>query len=267
MSAGLLAALALAAASGAGPRVFSADFCADQLTLALADESQIAALSPDAEKGFSYLRRKAAGLPQARAEAEQIVARNADVVLRFWGGDAARFARLGVEVVTLDYAADFDAVKFNIRRAAAALGRPERGAALIADLDERLARLETTAPRPRAFYVTPGGVTAGAGTMIDAILTAAGASNAGADGGVQGWPALPLEALVAAPPALIVAGFFSAEAARADHWSAARHPAFERAFAEARVIHLPADVLSCPGWFSVAAAERIRDVIAGGEEK
>lgn len=254
MSAGALPALAAAI------RVFSADYCADQIALALADPDQIAALSVDAEKDFSYLRAQAAGLPQARAEAEQIIAHGADVVLRFWGGDAARLERLGVNVVSLDYAADFDAVKTNIMIAADAIGRRERGAALVASVDRRLAALKSRRPLSiSALYVTPGGVTAGKGTIIDAIFTAAGVGNVASGKGLSWWPPLSAEALIADPPQFIVTGFFTANSERINHWSMARHKALTGLLDATPRVDLPADVLSCPGWFSLDAAEAIRN--------
>lgn len=241
-------------------RVFSADYCADQLLLALADRDQIAALSVDAEKDFSYLRAKAAGLPQARADAEQIITSRADVVLRYWGGDAARLQRIGVSVVTLDYAADFESVKANVMKAAAAIGQAQRGKALVLAIDERLARL---AARGRmnisALYVTPGGVTAGKHTMIDSIFNAAGMRNRAAENGLSYWPTLSAEALIADPPEFMVTGFFTADSERINHWSAARHPALRRVLDATPRVDLPPDVLSCPAWYSLDAAEAIRD--------
>lgn len=253
MSFAVLAALAGAA------RVFSADYCADQLALALADREQIVALSVDAEKDFSYLRALAAGLPQARADVEQAIARRADVVLRFWGGDAARLERFGVKVVTLNYAADFEAVKSNVMIAADAMGRHERGEALVAKLDSRLAVLAARGKlSTSALYVTPGGVTAGKGTLIDAIFNAAGIGNVTSEKELSYWPPLSAEALIADPPDFIVTGFFMANSERVNHWSAVRHPALRKTLAATPRIDLPADVLSCPGWFSLDAAEAIR---------
>lgn len=236
----------------------STDFCADQLVLALADRDDIVALSPDADNDFSYLREKTGDIPRSRPDPETVKALAPDLVLRFWGGDAARMKRLGVNAVTLNYASDFDGVRENIRAAATALGREARGAALIAEMD---ARLEALASRggahPRALYVTPGGVTAGAETMIDAIFRAAGVVNIAADNGLSYWPPLPAETLVAAPPGFIVTGFFTANSERINHWSAARHPALREIFGRTATVHLPTDILSCPGWYSVDAAEKI----------
>jgi iron complex transport system substrate-binding protein len=264
----LIVLLSAASPAAALPRAASLDFCADQYLLALADRSQIAAVSPGADEDDSYMREAARGLRVARPTTEEIASLEADVVLRFWGGApgmAGAVGRFGAEVVTLDYPSDFDVVRKDIRIAAAALGRKEAGEALIADLDRRLRRL---AERPHselaALYVTPGGVTAGAGTMIDAIIEAAGLRNAASD--QTGWPALPMETIVLDPPAFIVAGFFTATTEYVNHWSAARHPAFKETFAVTPSVSLRSDIISCPAWFAVDAAEEIADRVEAIEK-
>jgi iron complex transport system substrate-binding protein len=242
-------------------RVFSADFCSDQLVLALSERSAIAALSLDAGRPFSHRRDEADGLPRARPDLENLLASEADIVLRYWGGDPARFERVGIPTVTLAYAADFEAVKRNVRTAALALHQESRGEALIETIESRLKRLADRSTKGRrAFYVTPGGVTAGKGTMIDAIFQSAGLVNLAADEGLEGWPPLPAERLIASPPELIVAGYFD-DAAAEDHWSPARHPAFRRIFSDVPTIHLSQDVLSCPGEGSLDAAEALADFL------
>ncbi len=248
--------------AAAAPRILSADFCADQLVLALADREQIAALSPNADKDFSHLRERTAGLPKSRADAEGAVATRADVVLRFWGGDGPRLERLGIAVETLDYAADFDAVKRNVTRAAETMGQRDRGAALNREIDRRLGALAARGHTGvTALYVTPGGVTAGRETMIDAIMTAAGVTNAAAQAGLSYWPPLSAEAVITKPPEFIVAGFFASASERINHWSAARHPAIRRLLIETPGVAPSSDVLSCPGPQSVDAAEAIRDAV------
>jgi iron complex transport system substrate-binding protein len=269
--------LAAAAPAAAAPsanadkpdlRVMSTDFCADQLVLALADREDIVALSPDADNDFSYLRGKAGEIPRTRPDPETVKALAPDVVLRFWGGEPARMRKLGVEAVTLDYASDFDGVRENIRVAAAAIGQKARGASLIAGMNARLDALEARGgAHPRALYVTPGGVTAGKATMIDAIFRAAGIVNIAAEKGLSYWPPLPAETLVASPPSFIVTGFFTANSERVNHWSAARHPALREIFRRAQTVHLPADLLSCPGWYSVDAAEKIAAFIGDGDAR
>lgn len=261
----MVSALFLLAATA--PHVLSADYCADQLVLALADRQQIAALSVDAEKDFSYLREEARELPQARADAEEVMARRADVVLRFWGGDAHRLSRLGVKVVTLDYASDFDGVRSNIRKAAAAIDQQARGEALVAHMNARLDALHAKGPSGKsAIYVTPGGVTAGAHTMINAIFEAAGVGNIAAEKGLFYWPAFSIEEFLLEPPSIVVTGFYDAQSERANHWSAARHPAMKAALQLTTTVNLAAGVLACPGWFSLDAAEAIRRTVDEGNE-
>ncbi|MEX0645895.1 MAG: ABC transporter substrate-binding protein, partial [Parvularculaceae bacterium] len=250
------------AAEAAGlPRAASLDFCADQYLLALADRSQIAAVSPGADEEDSYLRASARGLRVARPTTEEIATVKPDVVFRFWGGAPGMteaLSRFGAQVITLDYPSDFDIVRKDIRVAAAALGREEAGERLIAELDGRLHRL---AQRPRsdvaALYLTPGGVTAGSGTMIHAIIEAAGLTNAAADR--AGWPPLPMETIAFEPPAFIVAGFFEAATEYVNHWSASRHPVFAKTLAETPTVRLRAELISCPAWFAIEAAEEIAE--------
>ena len=130
----------------------------------------------------------------------------------------------------------------------------------------QLSRLAALAAAPpfdaRALYVTPGGVTAGAHTMIDAIITAAGAVNAAAESGQSYWPALPAENLLMDPPDFIVGGFFRARDEQINHWSAARHPAIMQLLAERPTVHLSPDLISCAAFHSVEAAEKIAAALA-----
>ncbi|MBY0423210.1 MAG: ABC transporter substrate-binding protein [Parvularculaceae bacterium] len=255
----LLALLLVAGPAAAGPRVQSADYCADQYVLTLADRTDIAALSPEAAQPFSHLAAVARSAPKARPDVESVAASGAEIVLRTYGGDAAALKRVAA-VETLEDANDFDGVKRNIRQTARVLDAEARGNLLIEQLDRRLAALAARPPLAvAALYVTPGGVTAGRGVFVDALFRAAGVANAAAEAGLEGWPSAPLEALVLDPPAMVVTGFFDASTAGADHWSMARHPAWKSVFKDRVVVALPQDLIACPAWFSVEAAERIRD--------
>ncbi|MFQ5563534.1 MAG: ABC transporter substrate-binding protein [Parvularculaceae bacterium] len=261
-------AIGVAQAENGHPQALSLDVCADQYLLGLADPDQILAVSRSAASEYSYLRAKAEPYPRIRATTEEALARRPDVVIRQWGGGAttgAALERFGARVVNLGFASDFDGVRENIRLVAAALGQAARGEALIQEMDARLAALSSIyRPKPFALYVTPGGVTAGSGTMIDAIMTAANVINAAGD--ETGWPPLPAETLILNPPQLVVAGFFNTAEAGVDHWSLASHPALAALFSDTPTVRLPPDLIGCAGWFSVDAAERIADAIANDSE-
>lgn len=252
----------LSANANAKPRAVSLDHCSDQYLLKLAEPEQVLAVSRESDKDYSYMRAAAENHRRIRATPEEALALKPDIVLRQWGGgpDAERaFSRFGAEVVSLGHPGDFEGVRANIRLAARALGHPERGETLIAEMDGRLAALaaQSRNKNVRALYVTPGGMTAGAQTMIDAIFTAGGVLNIAALEGKSYWPPLPGEALILSPPQLIVGGFFNSDAEAANYWSAARHPALERMFAETPTVHLSPDLISCAAWYSVEAAEQI----------
>jgi iron complex transport system substrate-binding protein len=251
----LVALTALAATAQAGPErptLVSLDYCADQFVLAMADREQILAVSKDSERAFSHLRSKAAGIPKVRAAAEDVIALAPDIVVRSWGGDARAlqfYKRFGIRTVQVGYLEDIPGTIEATRAVGAAIGQPERAEALIAAMP---------APKPQtgraALYVTPGGVSAGKKTLIDAIIEHAGLSNANSG---EGWTGLPLEQLVMAPPPLMLTAFFGFDDDATDHWSASRHPVMRRIMRKARVIELNESRISCPAWLIADEADAV----------
>ena len=253
----VLAALALAAPARASPRVFSLDQCADQFVLALAPRSDIVGLSMRADDPDSHLRADAGGLPLRRATLESALAARPDLVVRYWGGEPGLVRRLqarGVRVVTLEDAADFDGVRRNVRAVAAALGRPDRGEALVSRMDGQLAAGQGAWGGRGALYLTSGGFTTGPGGLIDAILRAAGMSNLVRR---PGYAAVPLEQLVLHPPAAFVLGFFDRAGLAGQSRSLAERPVLRRVMAGRPATSLPSDLLGCPAWFAGDAVQRL----------
>ena len=198
-------ALALAWPASAEPRrIVSLDYCADQFVLALADRDQIAALSRGAHRDDSYYRGRAVGIRQTRATLEEVLALRPDLVVRNWGGPwdaAAVYARFDVPVLQVGDTPSFEAAREDVLDAAQTIGRSARGEALVRDLDLRLARLRAQAPErpPAVMYLSAGGGVAGAGTLMDAVIAAAGGRNVRTD---ASWTVLPLERMIETPPAL-----------------------------------------------------------------
>jgi len=254
----LLAAMALAPVSAvAAPRVMSLDSCADQYVLALAPRQSIVGLSHRAIARDSYMRDQAAGLPLRRATFESLVAARPDVVVRLWGGDARLSKELqkkGVATVALDDAADFDGVRANVRKVAVALDRRPEGEAVIARMDAQLARSAGAGRGRPALYLTPGGYTAGSGTLIDAMLKGAGYANANS---APYFAPVSLESMVMKPPAAVVLGLFDTIRAGGDRWGPGRHAALQTAVRTRTVASLPAAVVGCAGWFAADGSERL----------
>lgn len=248
-------ALMTGAAEARPLRVMSLDQCADQYVLALAPELDLA-LSPRADDPDAWLRREAAGRRRVRPTLEAAIGFNPDVVVRYWGGEPrllAALERRGVRVVTLRDATDFDGVRGNVRDVARALDRPARGEAALNHMQARLDHARTDRSRGTALYLTSGGFTAGAGTLVDAILKAAGYVNAAS----PGFGAVNVERIALEPPTRFILAFF--EQTRADWRGVGRHPVVRKAAQGRTAARLPGSVLSCPAWFAADAAAMLAD--------
>lgn len=244
-------------AAQAAPRVVSLDQCADQYVLALSPRAAIVGLSYRSQGGDSYLAPLAKGLPKRRDTLESLLAAEPQLVVRYWGGDARltrRLAARGVQVLTLGEADDFSGIRANIRKVAFAMGRTEAGERLIADMDRKL-KAAGAAPSHRVVaYLTPGGATSGPGTLVDAILNAAGLNNQERR---RGYRVLSLERLALSPPSQLVLGFFDAFAVDRAWWSPA-HGGVMRATAHRRALaSLPGSILSCPAWFTADGVQTL----------
>ena len=262
-----LLAATLAAACGVAPppgvrpdgpatRIVSLDYCADQFVLGLADRDRILALSPDAGEDFSYLRTEAAGLPSVRPRAEDVLTLRPDLVVRSYGGGPrapAFFERAGVPVLQIDFAPDVDAVRERIRQAAAALGVPARGEALIAGMDARLARARAQSGGGEVLYLAPSGVAAGSGTFVHHLIEEAGLDNFDAE---RGWRAIPLERLAYETPDVYAVPEFG----KTNHnvvWTTFRHPVAERRVQAGPAIPIDGATTTCGGWFLADAVEAL----------
>ena len=262
LAAGLFAACGTtppqARPEGPASRIVSLDYCADQFVLGLADRERILALSPDAGKDFSYLRAEAAGLPTVRPRSEDVLALQPDLVVRNYGGGpraAAFFERAGVPVLQSDFAPDIEAVRDRIRQAAAVLEVRDRGEALIAEMDARLARARAAAPDADTLYLAPSGVAAGSGTFVDHLIAAAGLDNFSDE---VGWRSIPLERLVYETPGVYAVPVFE----RTNHnmvWTPFRHPVAVRRVQAGPTLSIDGATTSCGAWFLADAVEALAE--------
>lgn len=241
-------------------RIVSLDYCADQYVLKLVPRARILALSPDARADFSYMRARAAGVRQIRPTAEDVLLLKPDLVVRSYGGGpqlANLMARAGVPVLQLGYADDLPGVRRVLTDAATRLGETARGEAVAREMDRRVAALQVGSRDRSALYVTPGGVTSGPGSLVDAMLSAGGLRNLQT---TPGWGPLPLERLAYERPDVVAAAFFDTRWNRPDPWSASAHPVVGQALAARPTADLPGAWTACGGWFLLDAVERLAKV-------
>ena len=239
-------------------RIVSLDYCADQYVLKFADREDILALSPDAEKRFSYMRAAAKGIPTVRPRTADVLALQPDLVVRTYGGghDIADFMKEpGVPVVQIGFPQSIAEVRGEVLRVGTELGKPDEAEQLVADMDRRLKALaERSGPQREVLYMTPAGVTAGEGTLANELFVAADLRNFQDR---PGWNPLPLERLAYERPDLIAAAFFESKTNHVDNWSAARHPVARAQLRELPVVALEGSWTSCGGWFLLDAVEAL----------
>ncbi|MCY3846329.1 MAG: ABC transporter substrate-binding protein [Acidobacteria bacterium] len=256
----------LAAACGPAPpptgpdgparRIVSLDYCADQYVLGLVERGRILALSPDAGEAFSYLRAEAEGIPVVRPRAEDVLILRPDLVVRSYGGGPRAggfFEQAGISVLQIDYAPDIASVRAGIRGAAARLDAAARGEALIAEMDARLERARARGTRTRALYLTPAGVSSGAGTFVDDLIAAAGLDNFDDR---NGWRSIPLERLAYEAPDVYAVPSFGATNHR-NAWTPFRHPVATERVAAGPTLPIDGSTTACGGWFLAGAVEAL----------
>ncbi|MFF8801233.1 MULTISPECIES: ABC transporter substrate-binding protein [unclassified Methylobacterium] len=250
---GILAFGPAAGATGtneAPVRVVSMNLCADELVLQLADRAQVLAVTYLAsDPRGSTVASEAAGVPVTRGLTEEVVALRPDLVIA--GAFTTRttvgmLRRVGAPVLELGVPADLDGVRAQIRQVAEALGYPERGEALIADLDAKLATvIPSTRPlralvmRPNAFTVAPGG-------LGDALIRAAGLVNVAAEIGRDRFGQVPLEAAALADADLIVVDE-GAPGLPSLADTLLHHPVFRALAGKGRTVSIPNRFWTCPG--------------------
>jgi iron complex transport system substrate-binding protein len=235
--------------------VLSLDQCADQYVLALSPRAAVVGLSTRADDADSRLRDRARGLPFFRVDLETALAVRPQVVVRYWGGEPRLIEALqarGVRVITIGEAKDFAGVRADIRQVAAGLDARPAGEALVTQMDARLARAAGAWKGARALYLTPGGATTGPGTLTDAVLRAAGMTNAERRPGYQ---TVSLEQLALDPPGAVVLGFFDTFQLAGDSWGLGRHRVLQRVARQRAVASLPGSLLGCPDWSAAEAVE------------
>jgi iron complex transport system substrate-binding protein len=212
--ASVLAVLALvhpvASACAAPPRrVVSMNLCTDQMAMLVAAPGQLHSVSHlAADPISSVLAPQAGGYTANHGLAEEIFLMQPDLVLA--GTYTARatvdlLKRLGLRVEEFAPETSFDDIRTNLTRMGEILGRPQRAAELVADLDRRLAAVRSGGHggmTAAAYYANS--YTSGGGTLIDAAISLAGLANIATTLGYVGMARLPLELLVLADPDLLV---------------------------------------------------------------
>lgn len=222
----------------------------DEILCALVEEKRIAGLSKfSQDPATSYVAETARRINVfVDRNAEQVVSLRPDLVL------AARYTKVDLKgllaethtplVVTTDLR-NFADVEANLRLIGQAVGEEGRADAVIGEMRRKLetarSRLRPEGEGLRTLYLASGNFSAGAGTSIHEILTAAGLKNAAAEAGIKGHVKLASEQITQINPdvILIASGYERDRGFRQSLQNDAQLSAV-RAIKEKRIVEVPA---------------------------
>lgn len=261
----VLIALALAGAlfpARAAPprRVASVFLCTDEYVFRLVPKGRIAALSVlagDTHPVVSTIAGRVNGITLVRPSAEAVLAVHPDLVLLYKGTNPRLKAHLeaaGVKVLEVSWAQSLADVRRITQMLGKALGAEDRARALLARMDARLAAARAQAPKPpvTALIYEPNGY-ATADHVTDQIMAAAGLSNVAPRFSASRLGRIPVEAVVAAAPQLLILNA-AREGGPALADAALSHPALAALGHRSLIVRAALTPLLCPGPWSAEAA-------------
>ncbi|WP_315925542.1 ABC transporter substrate-binding protein [Mesorhizobium sp. SP-1A] len=263
----LLAAAALAfsvpaLASDPPGRVVSLNLCTDQMAMLVAGKGQLYSVSDLAsDPQSSMMVDEARDYVVNHGLAEEVFLMRPDLVLAGTYTTRATvelLRRLGIRVEEFAPAESIGDIRAGFRRMGDLLGHRARADEIVSAMDRDLAALEA-GKRPDLTIAAwePNSYTSGTGTLVDAVIQAAGLTNIASKLGLTGMAKLPLETLILSRPDL-VAGENPHYAAHSVAQDNLVHPAFREAVRQAVPVALPARYTICGGPFTVDAVRMLQ---------
>jgi iron complex transport system substrate-binding protein len=240
-------------------RIVSLNMCVDGILIDLVSHDRIAALSHYArDPQRSIIADVARHLPITYETAEEVVALQPDLVLTSrHSAIATRNAlrRVGIRFELFDVPDTIAGSLEQVRRVARLLGAEREGEAMVERIEQALeaARLPPGQTPLTAAIFQPGGQSAGANTVVGELMELTGLQNIAARYGVDQYRPLPLEALISAPPDVLLVGETSPGAPMKTE-RLVRHRALRALEAQMTQETFPARLLYCAGPTMIQAA-------------
>lgn len=198
------------ARTGSPQRIVSLNLCTDQLLMALVPAQRLAAVTwLSRTEGDPALLSLARTLSVNHGSAEEVLTLRPDLVIagRFTTGTTrAMLRKVGVPLLEVDSASDWEGIRRITREVAAAVGESARGEELLRQMDAdlgQLARRRPAAPLRAIGWSGAGNDVPGRDTMFNTILETAGAINLGARAGAGSFD---LEQVLRARPQVLLRG-------------------------------------------------------------
>jgi iron complex transport system substrate-binding protein len=243
--------LSTSAFSASGlPRIVSLNLCADPYLMAFAAKNQIVALTHlSRDPDLSAYADAAQAFPVSDGQIENLIELQPDIVIVSSWSDPMRNAlieRLGFQLLALDAAQNFAAAREDIMRLGVAIGRSEASRAYLAKLDGAMAAIEKPKTKPRILPLQRRNLTAGAGHIMDDIISRAGGINLGRNDKAGAMRRISLENVLAERADFIL---LNETQAKADSrgMEFLTHPALALHYADTRRLIIDNNLLVCAG--------------------
>ena len=232
------------------PRIVSLNLCADPYLMAFADKTQIAALTHlSRDPDLSAYAEAAQAFPISDGQIESLIELQPDIVIVSSWSDPMRNAlieRLGFQLLPLDAAQNFAAAREEIMRLGVAIGRAEQARAYLAKLDSAMAAIEQLKTKPRILPLQRRNLTAGAGHIMDDIISRAGGVNLGRNAKGDTMRRISLENALATQADFILLNE-APDTADSRGMEFLTHPALARHYAREQRLFIDNNLLVCAG--------------------
>ena len=233
-------------------RIVSLNMCTDELVLRLAERDRIASitwLSQDPRN--ANMAETARTIPANHGLVEEVLSYRPDMIIAgayTTRSTVALLKKAGVPVREFGVPRNLAEMRAQIAEMAALLGEAERGAALIAAIDRRLAALATNpiAGHTRALVLRPNGFTVGRGSLVDEILTHAGLTNLAAELGIDNYGQIALETVALGQADMLILNTTPDGPPSLAHEILA-HPLLAKLGERLRLVALPSKLWTCAG--------------------
>lgn len=241
--------------AGVHPTIVSLNPCSDAILAEVTAPGQLLAVSHYSHDpaATSMPLDEALTYPSTGGTVEEVLALKPDVVVASsFLPPASRqaFERLGVRVETVGIATSLEQSLGQVRQMAALAGQEDEGEHLARRIAAAWQDASYSGPKVSTLLWQEGGIVPGQGSLIAQLLDHSGFALQSAARGLGQGAYLPLEQVLADPPALLLA---------AGHEPLLRHPALARVPGLRRAAFDPA-LVYCGGPSIVAALERLSDV-------
>lgn len=261
-----LAVWAACPMAAAPKRVVSTFLCTDEYVFRLISRDQIVALSfeaVDRHPLVSTIADRAWGIPTIHPDTETVTALKPDLVVMYAGTNPRlhqNLQKLGIPVLDVPWANSLADIQAITKMLGDKLGVPEKARMLLSVMDAKIAAAKAAAPRPpvSAILYEPQGYAQVQG-VTDEVLRLAGIANAAPPSALTRTGQLPVEAVIAAAPELLILGG-EEKTGSARAYAVLHHPGLKALEGRTHMEFLTLTPLMCPGPWSVDSAKPLSDL-------